>query len=63
MKELLQSSSTAIYNIADETTDIRDKSIFNVVESIRGKTYLHGSLQPFHLQPVNSEVPTNITSR
>ena len=42
LKELLQSSSSPIYIIADETTDIRDKSILNVVASIRGKTYLIG---------------------
>ena len=42
LKDLLQSSSMPIYIIADETTDIRDKSVLNVLVSMKGTTYLIG---------------------
>lgn len=42
LKELLSSSTMPIYIIADETTDIRDKSVLNVLASVKGKTYLIG---------------------
>ena len=43
LKQLLKDSTPALVDlIADETTDCRDKSILNVIATIRGKCYLIG---------------------
>ena len=42
LKDLLQSASMPIYIIADETTYIRNKSVLNVLVSMKGTTYLIG---------------------
>ena len=44
LKELVQTSAP-IYIIADETTDVRDKSILNVLASLKGSSYLIGVIQ------------------
>ena len=42
LKTLLSSSEMPIFITADETTDIRDKSVLNVLASIKGEAYLIG---------------------
>ena len=57
LKKLLQSSSMPIYIIADETTDVRDKSVLNVLVGIKGTTYIIGVGQmEVHIQSGNPEV-------
>ena len=57
LKELLQSSSMPIYIIAEETTDVRDKSVRNVLVGMKGTTYLIGVEQmEVHIQSGNPEV-------
>ena len=45
LKQLLKDSTSALVDlIADETTDCRDKSILNVIATIKGKCYLIGNV-------------------
>ena len=43
LKDLLKESAPALVHLtADETTDVRDQSILNILATIRGKSYLIG---------------------
>ena len=50
LKDILKGQPVSL--TADETTDIRDHSILNVIATVRGRPYLIdvGSLQPLNIQ-------------